>query len=130
MTVRVLMVDDEPDAEVMFRQNFRREIRAAEYHFLFARSGDGALDLLNTVEAPGLLVVLSDINMPGMSGLALLKEIKERQPDLPVIMITAYGDMCTETVARESGAEAFLCKPVNFATLKATLAVVRASRAP
>ena len=120
MSVRVLMVDDEPDAEELFRQNFRREIRKGVYEFLFARSGAHALAVLEKEGAPGILVVLSDINMPGMTGLELLESIKARWPELPVIMITAYADRGEE--ARRRGAEGLFAKPVDFGGLKSTLA--------
>jgi CheY-like chemotaxis protein len=122
MTVRILMVDDEPDAEQLFRQNFRREIRKAEYDFLFACSGAEALALLNGIEPSGVLVVLSDINMPGMTGMELLDAVKTRWPELPVIMITAYDDATTKADAEARGAERLFPKPVDFVHLRAALA--------
>jgi CheY-like chemotaxis protein len=116
------MVDDEPDAEQLFRQHFRREIRKAEYEFLFAQSGEAALGLLSAEVTPSVLVVLSDINMPGMKGTELLKQVKQRWPELPVMMITAYGDPGTEAEVRARGAERLFAKPVDFSTLKAELA--------
>ncbi len=118
MTARILMVDDEPDAQEMFRQNFRREIRKGVYAFDFALSGEAALEVLKGQTPPAVLLVLSDINMPGMSGIELLAEIRETWPELGVFMITAYGDNATEAKARDLGAERFLTKPVDFATLK------------
>lgn len=115
------MVDDEPDAEVLFRQNFRREIRSGVYEFEFAQSGEQALDLLPTLPIPDILVVLSDINMPGMSGVDLLKRVKARWPELPVMMITAYGDAGTVTDVTRSGAAKLLPKPIDFANLKSEL---------
>lgn len=130
MTVRILMVDDEPDSEQLFRQNFRREIRNADYEFLFAQSGEAALDLLEDGAAPSVLVVLSDINMPGMKGTELLERVKRSWPDLPVIMITAYGDPGTEANVTALGAERLLTKPVDFAHLKADIAaLIEAGRA-
>lgn len=120
MNARVLMVDDEPDAEELFRQNFRREIRRGVYEFLFARSGPEALDVLEREGAPGILLLLSDINMPGMTGLDLLEAVKSRWPDLPVIMVTAYADRAAE--AKRRGAEGLIAKPVDFPGLKSTLA--------
>lgn len=124
--LRVLMVDDEPDAELLFRQNFRREIRKQTYEFLFAQSGDQALEMLDSGEIPDELVLLSDINMPGMTGLELLDLVKQRTPKLPVIMITAYGDADTERDAKSRGAAQLVSKPVDFEYLKAELAELSA----
>ncbi len=119
MTARILMVDDEPDAQELFRQNFRREIRKGVYAFDFALSGEAALEVLKGQTPPRVVVlVLSDINMPGMSGIELLAEIRQTWPALGVFMITAYGDTATEAKARDLGAERFLTKPVDFAVLK------------
>src|SRR5450759_482850 len=92
MTVSILVVDDEPDVADLFRQCFRREVRQGTYAMHFAASGEQALELLAGEIDPHLIVILSDINMPGMDGLTLLGEIKQRFPDLPVMVITAYGD--------------------------------------
>lgn len=124
------MVDDEPDAEMLFRQNFRREIRKNEYLFLFAQSGNQALTLLESDDAEGVIVVLSDINMPGMTGLELLDVVKEKQPDLPVIMITAYGDAGTEYDAKGRGAKQLISKPVDFGSLKSAISSLSARSAP
>ena len=121
MTARILMVDDEPDAQELFRQNFRREIRKGVYSFDFALSGEDALEVLKTGEPPRVVLVLSDINMPGMSGIELLAEIRREWPDVGVFMITAYGDAATEQKARGLGAERFLTKPVDFGRLKEDL---------
>jgi DNA-binding NtrC family response regulator len=118
MTARVLMVDDEPDAALLFQQHFRREIRQGAYVFEFADSGEAALACLESYGAPRVMLILSDINMPGMSGLDLLSEVKARWPELVVFMITAYGDADTERRARERGADAFINKPVDFTALK------------
>jgi CheY-like chemotaxis protein len=122
MTARILMVDDEPDAQELFRQNFRREIRKGVYSFDFALSGEDALKVLKTGEPPKIVLVLSDINMPGMTGIELLAEIRNAWPDVGVFMITAYGDRDTESRARDLGAERFLTKPVDFGQLKDDLA--------
>jgi CheY-like chemotaxis protein len=122
VTAKILMVDDEPDAEILFRQNFRREMRKQEYDFLFAQSGAEALELLEGSEQPDVLVVLSDINMPGMNGIDLLDEIKKRWPGMPVFMITAYGDSGTEAKVKEKGADQLVPKPVDFQQLKVSLA--------
>ena len=121
MTVSILVVDDEPDAVELFRQCFRREVRGGTYAMHFAGSGERALELLSTGVEPQLSVILSDINMPGMDGLALLREVKRRRPDLPVIIVTAYGDDERRRRAREWGAAEFITKPVNFDFLKAQL---------
>ncbi len=118
MTARILMVDDEPDAQELFRQNFRREIRKGVYAFDFALSGEAALEVLKGQMPPEVALVLSDINMPGMSGIELLAEIRAAWPELGVFMITAYGDNATEARARDLGAERFLTKPVDFGHLK------------
>lgn len=130
MPIKILMVDDEPDAEVLFRQNFRREIRKGVYEFLFAQSGQEALDLLGSDEGLDLLVVLSDINMPGMTGVELLETVKSRWPDLPMMMITAYGDVGTEESVTQKGARQLVSKPVDFVHLKAELAELSEAIAP
>ena len=122
MSARILMVDDEPDAQELFRQNFRREIRKGVYSFDFALSGEEALHFLKEQEPPKVVLVLSDINMPGMTGIELLEEIRKRWPDVGVFMITAYGDQSTETKARDLGAARFLTKPIDFGRLKEDLA--------
>jgi CheY-like chemotaxis protein len=121
MTARILMVDDEPDAQELFRQNFRREIRKGLYAFDFALSGEAALTVLNGQAPPEVVMVLSDINMPGMTGIELLAVIRERWPGVSVFMITAYGDDATASKARDLGAERFLTKPVDFGRLKEDL---------
>jgi len=118
MSVRILMVDDEPDAQELFRQNFRREIRNEVYSFDFALSAEAALELLQGHAPPRVVLVLSDINMPGMSGIELLAEIRKTWPEVGVFMITAYGDDATESKARELGAARFMTKPVDFEILK------------
>ena len=120
MSVSILVVDDEPDVAELFRQRFRREARQGTYVLHFAASGEEALDQLSEVR-PELIVILSDINMPGMDGLALLREIKRRRPDLPVMMVTAYGDDERRRRAAEDGAMDFLTKPVDFDALKESL---------
>ena len=122
MSVSILVVDDEPDVADLFRQRFRREARNGTYVMHFASSGDEALNLLSNGIEPTLIVILSDINMPEMDGLDLLAEIKQRWADLPVMMVTAYGDDQRRCRARELGASEFLTKPVDFDLLKARLA--------
>jgi CheY-like chemotaxis protein len=121
MSVSVLTVDDEADVADLFRQHFRREVRQGHYVLHFACSAEEALAKLAGGIQPKLIVILSDINMPGMDGLALLREIKKRRPDLPVIMVTAYGDEERRNRASEYGAIDFITKPVNFDALKAQL---------
>jgi len=121
MSVSILVVDDEPDVADLFRQSFRREARQGTYVMHFAASGTGALDRLAGEIQPALIAVLSDINMPGMDGLELLAEIKQRFPDLPVMMVTAYGNDERRRRARELGASEFITKPVNFDQLKEQL---------
>ena len=121
MSVSILVVDDEPDVAELFRQRFRREARQGTYVLHFSYSGEEALAKLDDGIRPQLIVILSDINMPGMDGLALLHEIKQRWPELPVIMITAYGDDERRRRADQYGAAEFLTKPVDFELLKERL---------
>jgi len=121
MGVSILVVDDETDVATLFRQQFRRETRAGTYVMHFAYSGEEALDLLAAEIKPQLIVILSDINMPGMDGLTLLREVKNRHPDLPVMMVTAYGDDDRRRLADEYGAMQFITKPVDFDLLKKQL---------
>jgi CheY-like chemotaxis protein len=121
MSVSILVVDDETDVAELFRQQFRREARQGTYVLHFAYSGEEALGKLAEGIEPQLIVILSDINMPGMDGLALLREIKTRRPDLPVMMVTAYGDDERRRLAGEYGAAEFITKPVDFGLLKAQL---------
>jgi CheY-like chemotaxis protein len=116
-----LVVDDEPDVADLFRQHFRREARQGTYVIHFAASGAEALDRLSEEIQPTLVAVLSDINMPEMDGLQLLAEIKQRFPDLPVMMVTAYGAEERRRLAAEYGAAEFITKPVDFDQLKAQL---------
>ena len=121
MTVSILVVDDESDVAELFRQRFRREVRQGTYAMHFANSGEEALEKLVGGIEPTLIVILSDINMPGMDGLTLLREIKARRPDLPVMMVTAYGDDERRRLAEKCGAAQFITKPVDFDLLKAQL---------
>src|SRR6266849_3285615 len=121
MSVSILVVDDETDVADLFRQRFRREAREGRYVLHFALSGEEALTKLDSAIEPQLIVILSDINMPGMDGLALLREVKTRWPDLPVMMVTAYGDDERRRRASEYGAAEFITKPVDFDLLKAQL---------
>jgi DNA-binding NtrC family response regulator len=126
MTARVLVVDDEPDVEPLFRQELRREMREGLYRLDFALSAEIALHMLGGCVGEEIILLLSDINMPGMSGLDLLPIVKTRRPDLPVFMISAYGDADTVSTARERGADEFLTKPVDFAKLRRDIMTVHA----
>jgi CheY-like chemotaxis protein len=114
----ILVVDDEPDVEDLFRQQFRRDIRQGRFIMDFAFSGADALSKIEQALDVSLILILSDINMPGMSGLELLPKAKAARPDVPVIMITAYGDAETKRKALENGAEALLTKPIDFTALR------------
>ena len=118
MNLLILVVDDEPDVEVLFRQQFRHDLRAGRFTMEFAQSAPLALQRINDAGDRSLILILSDINMPGMSGLELLPKAKTLRPDVPVIMITAYGDVETKRNALEGGAEALLTKPIDFVTLR------------
>ena len=121
MSLSILIVDDEPDVAELFRQRFRREVRQGLYVLHFAYSAEEALEKLYTGILPQIIVILSDINMPGMDGLALLREIKRRWAELPVMMVTAYGDDERRRSAGEHGAAEFITKPVDFDLLKEQL---------
>ncbi len=118
MTLLVLVVDDEPDVEMLFRQQFRRDLRAGRFTMEFARSAPEALQSISNAGNASLILILSDINMPGMTGLEFLPKAKALRPDVPVIMITAYGDAETKRKALEGGAEALLTKPIDFLMLR------------
>ena len=114
----ILVVDDEPDVEVLFRQQFRRDLRSGRFTMEFAQSAPMALQRITDAAGISLILIPSDINLPGMSGLELLPKAKALRPDVPVIMITAYGDAETKREALENGAEALLTKPIDFGTLR------------
>lgn len=118
MAILVLVVDDEPDVEALFRQQFRRELRAERFVMDFAASASDALARVAKATEQEPALVFSDINMPGMTGLEMLPKMKEMRPDVPVIMITAYGDDDTKRKAIEGGAEGLLTKPIDFALLR------------
>ena len=129
MSVSIMVVDDEPDVAELFRQRFRREVRECQYVMHFAASAEEALGKLDDGVRPELIVVLSDINMPGMDGLGLLQEVKRRNAGLPVIMVTAYGDDERRRRASEYGAAEFVTKPVDFDNLKRQLLQLAPPRA-
>jgi CheY-like chemotaxis protein len=125
----ILVVDDEPDVEALFRQQFRRDLRAGRFAMEFVQSAPMALQRLTNAGDESLILILSDINMPGMSGLELLPKAKALRPDVPIIMITADGDAETKRRALENGAEALLTKPIDFGTLRSEIDS-RVERAP
>ena len=118
MSILVLVVDDEPDVEALFRQQFRRDLRAERFIMDFANSAPDALARVGETREHSLILILSDINMPGMSGLDLLPKAKALRPDVPIIMITAYGDPETKRKAIEGGATGLLTKPIDFTLLR------------
>lgn len=120
--MKILVVDDERDVKDLFLQRFRREIRKEELHFVFAFSGEEALEKLGSMDQDGILI-LSDINMPGMSGLDLLATVKKMYvaPPPVVMMVTAYGDEENYNTAKQLGADDFLTKPLDFKLLKEKL---------
>ena len=119
MKLLILVVDDEPDVELLFRQQFRRDLRDGRFAMEFAQSAQGALQRIAECDTDtSLILVLSDINMPGMSSLDLLPTATATRPDVPVIMITAYGDAETKRKALANGAYAFLTKPIDFTIVR------------
>ena len=116
--MRILAVDDEKDVELLFKQKFRREVKSKKLDLVFAFSGQEALDLLGTNDPPKVVYIVSDINMPGMTGLELLEIVKERYPNIKVSMISAYGDQQNYEKAIQSGAKEFFTKPIDFDSLK------------
>ena len=121
MQLLILVVDDEPDVEALFRQHFRRDLRDGRFAMEFAQSAPAALQCISDAGAASLILILSDINMPGMSGLELLPKAKAVRPDVPIIMITAYGDADTKRKALESGADALFTKPIDFGMLRSEI---------
>jgi CheY-like chemotaxis protein len=116
--IKALIVDDETDVELLFRQRFRKELREGEMVFMFAFSADEALNYLRGLQPFDLVLLLSDINMPGMNGLELLKRVKNDFPTLKVVMVTAYGDDANRQAAQSLGADDFITKPVDFKQLR------------
>ena len=123
--MKILVVDDEKDVQILFEQRFRKEIKNQEMQFVFAFSGEEALQYLNQHNHEAVLI-LSDINMPGMSGLELLDRIKQKfsEPPPVVMMITAYGDSENYNTAMQLGADDFLTKPIDFSILKNKLKAI------
>jgi CheY-like chemotaxis protein len=116
--IKIMIVDDEQDVEQLFTQRFRKELRSEEFKFHFAFNGEDALKYLRTLDPFDLVLVLSDINMPGMTGLELLRIIRTEFPTLKVMMVTAYGDDNNFQQATQIGASDFVTKPVDFVLLK------------
>ena len=114
MSTYIVVVDDEPDVEEMFKQQFRRDLRSGRFVMEFALSAPAALEKVKAIPDPSLILILSDVNMPGMTGLEMLPKVKAERPNVPVIMITAYGDETTRKRAAELGAAGLLLKPIDF----------------
>jgi CheY-like chemotaxis protein len=121
VSLLILVVDDESDVEALFRQQFRRDLRAGRFVMEFAQSAPAALQRIGDAQGVSLILILSDINMPGMTGLELLPKAKALRPDVPVIMITAYGDAETKRRAIDGGAETLLTKPIDFVALRSEI---------
>jgi len=121
MNLLILVVDDEADVEVLFRQQFRHDLRQSRFTMEFAQSANTALQRIKDADDRSLILILSDINMPGMSGLELLPKAKAMRPGVPIIMITAYGDAETKRKALANGAEALLTKPIDFGMLRSEI---------
>jgi CheY-like chemotaxis protein len=118
LSTYIVVVDDEPDVAEMFRQQFRRDLRSGRFVMEFALSAPAALEQVKAIPDPSLILILSDINMPGMTGLEMLPKVKAERPNVPVIMITAYGDEATRKKAAELGAAGLLAKPIDFSLLR------------
>ncbi len=116
--MKILIVDDEKDIEMLFRQKFRKEVKYNDLELMFAFSGQEALEVIERENPPAVVYVFSDINMPGMTGLELLKVVKKRFPEIKVSMISAYGDAENYNRAKASGAQQFFTKPIDFNSLK------------
>jgi CheY-like chemotaxis protein len=121
LSTYIVVVDDEPDVEEMFKQQFRRDVRSGRFVMEFALSAPAALEKVKMIPDPSLILIFSDINMPGMSGLEMLPKVKAERPNVPVIMITAYGDETTKKKAAELGAAGLLPKPLDFGVLRKTI---------
>jgi CheY-like chemotaxis protein len=130
MSALVLVVDDEPDVEDLFRQQFRKDLRSSRFVMEFAQSAPEALARVAAADATSLILILSDINMPGMSGLDLLPKARAARPDVPVIMITAYGDQDTRRRAIEAGAAGLFTKPIDFPELRGEIGRVLVAASP
>ena len=118
MTPKILVVDDEHDIEMLFKLRFRKELKNKTLDFHFEFSGESALQFIEKTSPMDILLILSDINMPGMNGLEMVQRIKEHYPDLKIIMVTAYGDDNNYNDAKKRGVDDFITKPVDFEQLK------------
>jgi len=116
--MKIMIVDDETDVEILFRQQFRKEVRDGIVELCYAFSGEAALNYLEKQHPPDVVYILSDINMPGITGLELLKTVKEKYPQIRVSMITAYGDEQNFNTAMSTGAEQYFTKPIDFTRIK------------
>jgi DNA-binding NtrC family response regulator len=125
--MRLIVVDDERDIQLLFQQKFRKELRRGEIQIHYAFDGHSALEFIEGIENPESYLILTDINMPRMNGIELLKKIKERYPKLKVMMITAYGDEQNVDTAKKYGAEEYFIKPIEFDILKAKLSTLGAA---
>ncbi|MGB8839866.1 MAG: response regulator [Aliidongia sp.] len=130
MMLSFFVVDDEPDIVDLFQQRFRREVQNGECRLHFAQSGDEALRLIKEGLDPEPVLILTDINMPGMDGLELLERVKQHRPELHVVMVTAYGDSERRRLAAERGATDYLVKPIDFVALKTLIKEIAANAAP
>lgn len=128
MPMKFLIVDDEKDVEILFRQKLRKEVREGLFELEFAFSGKQALEVLRSHQPPEVMYIFSDINMPGMTGLELLDSVKKEFPQIQVSMISAYGDSENHDRAMSSGAKEFFTKPVDFDSLKAELMEILGER--
>lgn len=116
--MKIMIVDDERDIEILFRQQFRKEVREGLVELCYAFSGEEALEYLRSLSPPDVVCILSDINMPGINGLELLRVVKEKYPQIRVSMITAYGDEYNFKTAMSTGAEHYFTKPIDFTQIK------------
>lgn len=119
--MKLLVVDDESDVQFLFQQKFRKEIKAGEMQIKYALNGTSALELIDSIDNKSDYLILTDINMPEMSGIELLKKIKAKYPELKVFMITAYGDEQNFNMAKNLGADDYFTKPLQFELLKSKL---------
>jgi len=119
--LKLLVVDDESDVQFLFQQKFRKEIKAGEMQIKYALNGTSALELIDSIDNKSDYLILTDINMPEMSGIELLKKIKAKYPELKVFMITAYGDEQNFNMAKNLGADDYFTKPLRFDLLKEKL---------
>jgi CheY-like chemotaxis protein len=130
MNLKILVVDDEHDVETLFRQRFRREIKTGQLDLIFAFSGEEALEVLHRQGKTDVVLVLSDINMPGMTGLDLLCRIKSEPPPVPVCMMTAYGNEVYRERAEACACDGYLTKPIDFGALKDRIWALANGQAP